>query len=74
MYYTQRLLELREYAELTQTEVAEVLGMKQEQYQRYESGKNEIKASHIIKICKFYNVSPEYLLCFTDIKKNLPRK
>lgn len=74
MYYTQRLLELREYAELTQTEVAEALGMKQEQYQRYESGKNEIKASHIIKICKFYNVSPEYLLCFTDIKKALPKK
>lgn len=74
MYYTQRLLELREYHELTQQQVAEGIGMKQEQYQRYESGKNEIKASHIIKICRFYNISPEYLLCFTEIKKPLPKK
>lgn len=74
MYYTQRLVELREQAELTQEQVAKGIGVARQQYRRYETGENEIKASHIIKICRFYNISPEYLLCFTEIKKPLPKK
>ena len=40
--------------------------MKREQYRRYETGINEIKASHIIMFAKFYNVSTDYILGLTD--------
>ena len=42
VYYTQRIKEIREYRELTQEQVAKGIGIKQEQYQRYETGKNEM--------------------------------
>lgn len=66
MHYTQRLEDLRKDKDLTQAEVAELLNLKREQYRRYEAGVNEIKASFIIKVCKFYNVSSDYLLGLTD--------
>ena len=69
MYYTERLKELREYNELTQEQVAEAIGVKREQYRRYESGVNEIKASHIIKFAKLYNVTSDYILCLSDKKQ-----
>lgn len=74
MYYTQRLKDIREYYELTQSKVAEGIGMKQTQYQRYESGENEMKAGHIIKICKFYDLSADYILGFTNNKMPMPKK
>lgn len=74
MLYTQRLKDLREDSDLTLEELANKLGMKREQYRRYEVGINEIKAGFIIKICKFYNVSSDYLLGFTNDYKPLPRK
>mgnify|MGYP002508088478 CR=1 FL=1 len=74
MYYTQRLKDIREFYELTQEQVAQGIGMKQEQYQRYEAGKNEIKASHIIKLCHFYNLSADYILGITSIRKEMPKR
>lgn len=68
MYYTERLKELRENNDLTQEQVAQALGLKREQYRRYETGINEIKASHIIKFAKFYNVSTDYILGLTSEK------
>ena len=40
--YLKRLKELREDRDLKQVKIAEVLGMKQQQYSRYETGINEI--------------------------------
>lgn len=73
MHYTQRLEDLRKDKDLTQEQVAEQLELKREQYKRYETGINEIMASFIIKVCKFYNVSADYLLGFTDTYKTLPK-
>lgn len=69
MYYTQRLKELRDNAEFTQEQVAEKIGIKREQYRRYENGENEIKANHIIKFCKLYNITADYLLGLSDSPK-----
>ena len=74
MYYTQRLKEIREFHELTQEQVAKGIGMKQAQYQRYEAGKNEIKATHIIKLCKFYDLSADYILGITNIQREMPKR
>ncbi len=74
MQYTQRLEDLRKDHDLTLDQLANALGMNREQYRRYEVGMNEIKASFIIKICKYYNVSADYLLGFTSECKSLPKK
>ena len=74
MHYTQRLKDIREDKDLNQENIADVLNITRQQYQLYESGKREIKVHQIIKLCKFYNISPEYILGFTNIPKPLPKK
>ena len=68
MYYTERLKELREDHDLTQEQVANAIGVKREQYRRYETGVNEIKASHIIQFVKLYHVTADYLLGLSNDK------
>ena len=74
MYYTQRLKEVREYYEMTQEEVANGIGVKRQQYRRYENGENEIKAGHIIKLCKLYDLAADYILGITNIQKEMPKR
>ncbi len=74
MQYTQRLEDLRKDSDLTLEQIAKALNLPREQYRRYEVGINEVKAGFIIKVCKFYNVSADYLLGLTNEYKPLPRK
>lgn len=53
---------LREDNDLTQTQVAEILGTSQTMYARYERGANEMPVHHLVTLCKYYNVSADYLL------------
>ena len=59
---TQILRDLREDNDLTQAQIAKVLGTSQTMYARYERGANEIPLRHLITLCRFYNVSADYLL------------
>ena len=61
MYYYQRLKDLREDSDKTQSEIAELLNIKQQQYARYEQGIFEIPLHHLITLAKYYNVSLDYL-------------
>lgn len=61
MYY-QRLRDLREDHDLTQKEIAAVLGIDQRVYSTYETGKREIPVHHLIKLADYYNVTTDYLL------------
>ena len=54
--------ELREDNDLTQSQVAEVLGTSQTMYARYERGANEMPIRHLVTLCRFYNVSADYML------------
>lgn len=58
--------ELREDHDLKQSDVAKALQTTQQVYSRYENGVNEIPVRHIITLCRFYNVSADYLLGITD--------
>lgn len=69
-----RLRELREDKDLKQTEIASHLGMKQQQYSRYENGINEIPFEHIIKLAEYYHVSIDYIAELTDRTKPYPNK
>ena len=71
MYFYQRIRDLREDADLNQSEVAKLLGMKQQQYARYESGAQQIPLHHLIALAKHYNVSLDYITGLTDTPRKL---
>lgn len=64
-----RLRDLREDRELTQKELATILGMSQTGYSKYETGENDIPTSVLIKLANFYNTSIDYILGETDCKE-----
>lgn len=61
-----RLRDLREDADLTQTQVAAVLHMSQTGYSKYETGENDIPTQVLIRLARFYGTSTDYLLGLTD--------
>lgn len=67
--YIRRMRDLREDADLTQREVAQILGTSQTMYARYERGANELPIRHLVSLCSFYHVSADYLLGLSDLKK-----
>lgn len=60
--YGERLRAARKMNGLTQTELAEKLGITQKSYQRMESGNHDLKMSTIYKICQTLNVSADWLM------------
>lgn len=60
--YMERLRALREDSDLTQEAVAKLLGTSQTMYARYERGANELPLRHLVVLCRFYNVSADYIL------------
>lgn len=66
MYYTERLQWIRDSKNITQKELAEHLGIKQQQYARYEKGINIMPITYLPKICEYLNVSADYILGLTD--------
>jgi len=60
--YIKRLRDLREDHDKTQQEIADILGTSQTMYARYERGANELPIHHLITLCRFYNVSADYIL------------
>ncbi len=71
MYH--RIRELREDNDLTQVYMANFLHVNQRTYSRYETGEHEIPLAALSKIADFYNVSVDYLLNRTDLKKPYPK-
>lgn len=52
----ERLRALREDNDLTQQQIAQILGTSQTMYARYERGANEFPLRHLVVLCDFYNV------------------
>lgn len=69
----QRLKEIREDRDLLQIEVAKLLNIKQQQYSEYEIGKRLIPINYLSRLADIYEVSIDYLLGKTDIKKPYPK-
>ena len=63
-----RLRNLREDSDLTQKQIARMLGMSQTGYSKYETGENDIPTQVLIKLADFYQTSVDYLLGRTDIR------
>ena len=65
--YFQRLKDLREDRDLLQKDIAEILGISQTVYSRYERGAQTLPVMHLIKLADFYKTSTDYLLGRTKI-------
>lgn len=68
MEYCRIIRDLREDADLTQTQVAEILGTSQTMYARYERGANEMPIRHLLTLCELYKVSADYILGRTRMR------
>jgi transcriptional regulator with XRE-family HTH domain len=62
MYYNERIAWIRDCKNITQKEVANHLGIKQQQYARYEKGINVMPVTYLPQICAYLNVSADYIL------------
>jgi transcriptional regulator with XRE-family HTH domain len=61
-----RIRDLREDRDLTQSQIAKILGMSQPGYAKYETGENDIPTEILIALARFYSTSIDYLLGQTD--------
>ena len=63
-----RIRDLREDRDLTQKQIAQILGMSQTGYSKYETGENDIPTAILIRLADFYGTSTDYILGRTDKK------
>lgn len=71
-YMYNRLRDLREDADLTQTQVANYLGMSQTGYSKYETGENDIPTQVLIRLARLYRTSTDYILGLSDRRTPQP--
>lgn len=67
--YRTRLRNIREDRDLTQAEVGKVLNKSQQGYNHIEAGRAELKIDDLAKLCKFYNLSADYIIGLTNEAK-----
>ena len=68
-----RLKEIREDKDLFQKDIANILNITQQQYNKYEMGVNIMSGEKYDKLANYYNVSVDYLMGRTDIRKPYPK-
>lgn len=69
LLFAKRLRELRKEKELSQVELGEVLGYGYTAISSYENGRNEPNFTDLIRICETLDVSADYILGISDIRK-----
>ena len=70
MDYRTRLRNIREDRDLTQAELGKVLNKSQQGYNHIEAGRAELKIDDLVKLCKFYDLSADYLIGLTNKPKS----
>lgn len=70
MDYRDIIRGVREDRDDTQARIGEVLHKSRQGYSHIESGKAELKIDDLIKLCKFYNLSADYLIGLTNTPRS----
>lgn len=68
-----RIRDLREDKDISQKKLAQILGMSQTGYSKYETGENDIPTNILIKLAQYHGTSIDYILGLTDCKEPYPR-
>ena len=61
-----RIRQIREDRDLSQETVARVIKTTQQQYSKIETGRADISGEKLILLCRFYNLSADYILGLSD--------
>ncbi|MBO5050219.1 MAG: helix-turn-helix transcriptional regulator [Oscillospiraceae bacterium] len=69
MDYRIRMRNIREDRDLTQAQVGKLLNKSQQGYNHIEAGRAELKIEDLAILCKYYNVSADYMIGLTDDPK-----
>ena len=67
-----RIRDLRQDHDLTQAQLAKILGMSQTGYSKYETGENDVPTTILMKLADFYQTSVDYLLGRTRQREPYP--
>lgn len=71
MDYRQRIRNIREDRDYTQAQIGKILQKTQQGYNHIEAGRAELKIEDLIRLCRFYRLSADYLIGLTDTPKPL---
>ena len=74
MNYAERIRELREDNDKTQSEIATLLQIGQRTYCDYELGKTRIPIDSLITLTQFYNVSMDYICGVSNVRNIFPKR
>lgn len=61
-----RIKNLREEKDLTQEDLANILGIKRPTYTSYEIERDTIPLKHLLKLCEYFDISLDYAFGFTN--------
>jgi len=64
--FAQRMKELRNEKKRTQTQMAELIGIKLRAYQNYEAGSSYPEIPNLMKLADYFGVTTDYLLGRSD--------
>lgn len=70
MDYRARIRNVREDLDYTQAQIGHVLNKTQQGYNHIEAGRAELKIDDLIRLCKFYNLSADYLIGLIDTPRS----
>jgi transcriptional regulator with XRE-family HTH domain len=70
---TDIIKELRIDKDLKQSEIADFLKITQQQYSRYETGRNEVPLNVLKALADYHNVSTDFLLCRTKCTQSVDK-
>ena len=66
MDYRTRIRNVREDKDFTQAQIGKILNKSQQGYSHIESGRAELKIDDLIRLCRFYKLTSDYLIGLTD--------
>ena len=70
MDYRTLINEVREDRDLTQKQIGQIINKSQQGYNHIEAGRAELKINDLIALCKYYNLSADYLIGLSNTAKS----
>lgn len=73
MDYRTRIRDVREDGDYTQAQIGQLLHKSQQGYNHIEAGRAELKIEDLITLCRFYDLSADYLIGLIDVPLSYQR-
>ena len=74
MNYRERIRNVSEDRDLTQAEIGKLLNKSQQGYNHIEAGRAELKIEDLATLCRFYNLSADYLIGLVNTPSSFQEK